>query len=192
MPGVPVQSSVDDRGFHVKQVLRSGSAPSHLMLLAHAPVDQLIDGALNMRGRNGSPFQSASAYPLTDSRFAYNRSEARLASLRYFQTVHCLLLGVPRRAERDQSAPWSFPIPPYPHRRSRASTSCCSSLPSERRGVPGNHPHRGDPGIPFRFARSVAQHGTNPDVQISRQFPLPPSCNASRKHRSGRRRTDRR
>src|ERR1700674_1000617 len=50
-----------------------------------------------------------------------NRSEARLASLRYFQTVHCLLLDVPRRAERDQFALWSFRIPPFPHRRSRAS-----------------------------------------------------------------------
>ena len=52
MPGIPVQSPVDDRGFHVKQVLGSGSAPSHLLLLAHAPVDQLIDGALHMGGRN--------------------------------------------------------------------------------------------------------------------------------------------
>jgi hypothetical protein len=55
------------------------------MLLAHAPVDQLIDGALNMRGRN------TLAVPVClgvspDSRCAYNRSEARLASLRYFQT----------------------------------------------------------------------------------------------------------
>src|SRR5260370_1484998 len=90
-------------------------------------------------------------------------SEARLASLRYLQTVHRLLLGLPRRAERDQFALWSFRIPPCPHRRSRASTSCCSSLPSEPQGVPGNHPLRGDTGIPFRFARSVAQHGTNPD-----------------------------
>jgi hypothetical protein len=45
MPGIPVQSPVDNRGFHVKQLLRSGSAPSHLVLLAHAPADQLIDGA---------------------------------------------------------------------------------------------------------------------------------------------------
>jgi hypothetical protein len=58
-----------------------------------------------------------------------------------------------------QFALWSFRIPPCPHRRSRTSTSCCSSLPSEPRGVPGNHPHRGDTGILFRFARSVAQHG---------------------------------
>ena len=35
-----------------KQVLGSGSAPSHLPLLAHAPVDQLIDGALYMGGRD--------------------------------------------------------------------------------------------------------------------------------------------
>src|ERR1700733_7749955 len=100
---------------------------------------------------------------MTDSRFAYNRSEARLASPRYFQTVHFLLLGVPRRAERDQFPLWSFRIPPCPHRRSRASISCYSSLPSEPRGVPGNHPHREDTGIPFRFARYVAQHETNPD-----------------------------
>jgi hypothetical protein len=52
MPAIPVQSPVDDRRFHVKQVLRSGSAPSHLFLLAHAPVDQLIDGALHMGRRN--------------------------------------------------------------------------------------------------------------------------------------------
>jgi hypothetical protein len=52
MPGIPVQSPVDDRRFYVKQVLRSGSAPSHLSLLAHAPVDQLIDGTLHMGGRN--------------------------------------------------------------------------------------------------------------------------------------------
>jgi hypothetical protein len=52
MPGIPVQSPVDNRGFHVKQVLRSGSAPSHLFLLAHAPVDQLIDGTLHMGSRN--------------------------------------------------------------------------------------------------------------------------------------------
>jgi hypothetical protein len=46
MPGIPVQSPVDNRGFHVKQLLGCGSTPSHLVLLAHAPVDQLIDGAL--------------------------------------------------------------------------------------------------------------------------------------------------
>src|ERR1700744_4205001 len=34
MPGIPVQSPVDSRGFHVKQVLASGSAPSHLLFLA--------------------------------------------------------------------------------------------------------------------------------------------------------------
>src|ERR1700730_2853071 len=34
MPGIPVQSPVDNRGFHVKQVLGSGSAPSHLLFLA--------------------------------------------------------------------------------------------------------------------------------------------------------------
>jgi hypothetical protein len=51
MPGMPVQP-VDNRGFHVKQLLGSDSAPSHLVLLAHAPVDQLIDGALHMGGRN--------------------------------------------------------------------------------------------------------------------------------------------
>src|ERR1700726_265111 len=51
MPGILVQSPVDNRGFHVKQLLSSGSAPSHLVLLAHAPVDQLIDGALHMGGR---------------------------------------------------------------------------------------------------------------------------------------------
>jgi hypothetical protein len=50
-PGIPVQSPVDDRGFHVWQVLRSGLAPSHLVLLAHAQVDLLIDGALKMGGR---------------------------------------------------------------------------------------------------------------------------------------------
>jgi hypothetical protein len=138
MRGIPVQSTVDNRGFHVKQLLGSGSTPSHLVLLAHAPVDQLIDGALHMGGRNTLPV------PI---RFG----------------VHCLLLGVPRRAERDQFVLWSFRIPPCPHRRSRASTSCCSSLPSEPRGVHGNHPHRGDTGIPFRFERFVAQHGTNPD-----------------------------
>ena len=33
MPGIPVQSPVDNRGFHVKQLLGSGSAPSHLVLL---------------------------------------------------------------------------------------------------------------------------------------------------------------
>jgi hypothetical protein len=33
-------------------LLGSGSAPSHLVLLAHAPVDQLIDGTLHMGGRN--------------------------------------------------------------------------------------------------------------------------------------------
>jgi hypothetical protein len=33
-------------------LLGSGSTPSHLLLLAHAPVDQLIDGALHMGGRN--------------------------------------------------------------------------------------------------------------------------------------------
>jgi hypothetical protein len=33
-------------------LLCSGSAPSHLVLLAHAPVDQSIDGALHMGGRN--------------------------------------------------------------------------------------------------------------------------------------------
>ena len=52
MPGILVQSPVDNRGFHVKQLLGSGSAPSHLVLLAHAPVDQLIDGALHMGARN--------------------------------------------------------------------------------------------------------------------------------------------
>jgi hypothetical protein len=52
MTGILVQSPVDDRGFHVKQLLGSGSAPSHLVLLAHAPVDQLIHGALHMGGRN--------------------------------------------------------------------------------------------------------------------------------------------
>jgi hypothetical protein len=38
MRGIPVQSAIDNRGFHVKQLLGSGSAPSHLVLLAHAPV----------------------------------------------------------------------------------------------------------------------------------------------------------
>jgi hypothetical protein len=52
MPGISVQSPVDNRRFYVKQVLRYGSTPSHLLLLAHAPVDQLIDGALHLRGRN--------------------------------------------------------------------------------------------------------------------------------------------
>jgi hypothetical protein len=52
MPGVPVRSPVDNRGFHVKQLLGSGSAPSHLVLLAHAPIDQLIHGALHMGGRD--------------------------------------------------------------------------------------------------------------------------------------------
>jgi hypothetical protein len=52
MPGIPVQSPIDNRGFHVKQLLGSGSAPSHLVLLAHTPVDQLIDGAFHMGGRN--------------------------------------------------------------------------------------------------------------------------------------------
>jgi hypothetical protein len=52
MPGIPVQSPVDNRGFHVKQLLASGSTPSHLVLLAHAPVDQLIDDTLYMGGRN--------------------------------------------------------------------------------------------------------------------------------------------
>jgi hypothetical protein len=41
----------------VKQLLGSGSAPSDLVLLAHAPVDQLIDGALHMGGRNKGPDQ---------------------------------------------------------------------------------------------------------------------------------------
>jgi hypothetical protein len=45
--GIPFESPVDNRRFYVKQVLRAGSAPSHLFLLAHAPVDQLIDGTLN-------------------------------------------------------------------------------------------------------------------------------------------------
>ena len=52
MTGKPVQSPVDNRGFYVKQLLGSGSASSHLVLLAHAPVDQLIDGALHMGGRD--------------------------------------------------------------------------------------------------------------------------------------------
>jgi hypothetical protein len=52
MPGIPVQSPVDNGGFDVKQLLGSGSAPSHLVLLAHAPIDQLIDGALHMGRRN--------------------------------------------------------------------------------------------------------------------------------------------
>jgi hypothetical protein len=58
-----------------------------------------------------SPFRYASAYPRIDR--GSHRSEARLASLRYFQTVHCLLLGVPRRAERDRFGLWSFPNPPF-------------------------------------------------------------------------------
>jgi hypothetical protein len=41
-------SPVDNRGFHVKQLLGSGSAPSHLVLLAHAPVDQLT-GTVGLR-----------------------------------------------------------------------------------------------------------------------------------------------
>jgi hypothetical protein len=52
MPGISVQSPIDNRGFHVKQVLVSGSTPAHLLLLAHASVDRLIDGELHMRGRN--------------------------------------------------------------------------------------------------------------------------------------------
>jgi hypothetical protein len=75
---------------------------------------------------------------------------------------------------------------PRPHRRSRASTSCCSSLPSEPRGVPGNHPHRGDTGIPFQFARSVAQHGTNPeDAGISSQTKCLPHLAIHLRHRTG-------
>ena len=81
---------------------------------------------------------------------------------------------------------WSFRIPPCPHRRSRASTSCCSSLPSEPRGVHGNHPHRGDTGIPFRFARSVAQHGTNPDdARISSQTRCLPLLAIRLRHPTG-------
>jgi len=34
MPGIAVQLPVDNRGFPVKQLLGSGSAPSHLALLA--------------------------------------------------------------------------------------------------------------------------------------------------------------
>jgi hypothetical protein len=42
-----------------------------MFLLAHAPVDQLIDGTLHMGGRNTLSVPVASAYPLTDSRFTY-------------------------------------------------------------------------------------------------------------------------
>jgi len=42
-----------------------------VFLLAHAPVDQLIDGTLHMGGRNTLSVPVASAYPLTDSRFTY-------------------------------------------------------------------------------------------------------------------------
>src|SRR5271165_942712 len=187
MPGIPVQSPVDDRGFHVKQVLGSGSAPSHLLLLAHAPVDQLVDGALHMGGRNtlSVPVRLGVSPDLIHGSHT-NRSEARLAWLRFLRTVHCLLLRVPGRAERDQFALWSFRIPPFRHRHSTASISCCSSLPSEPRGVPGNHPHKGDTGIPFRFARSVAQHGTNPDdAGISSQTRCPPPLAIHLRHPTG-------
>jgi hypothetical protein len=40
IPGISIQSPVHNRCFHVKQLLGSGSAPSHLVFLAHAPVDQ--------------------------------------------------------------------------------------------------------------------------------------------------------
>jgi hypothetical protein len=53
MSGIRVQLPADNRGFHVKQVLGSGTAP---LLLAHAPVDQLVDGVLRMGGRNTLSF----------------------------------------------------------------------------------------------------------------------------------------
>jgi hypothetical protein len=65
-PVLLVQSPVDSRRFYVKQLLGFGSAPSHLVLLAHAPVDQLIDVFLHMGVEIRSPFRHASAYPLTD------------------------------------------------------------------------------------------------------------------------------
>jgi hypothetical protein len=63
MPGIPVQSPVDNRGFHVKQLLGSGSTPSLLVLLAHAPVDLLIDGALS-RSAEDMGLQLADAKPI--------------------------------------------------------------------------------------------------------------------------------
>ena len=71
MPGIPVQSPVDNRGFYVKQLLGSGSAPSHLVFLAHAPVDQLIDGALHMGSRDTLSVPIRFGVSLTYSRFAY-------------------------------------------------------------------------------------------------------------------------
>jgi hypothetical protein len=53
MPCIPVPAPVDDRGFHVKQVIN--------WLTVHST------WAVEIR----SPFRYASAYPLTDSRFAY-------------------------------------------------------------------------------------------------------------------------
>jgi hypothetical protein len=73
---------------------------------------------------------------------------------------------------KDRFALWSFRSPPFPRRHSRASTSRCSSLPSEPRNVPGNYAHRKDTGYrnSFFFARSAVQHGTNPDdASISSQ-----------------------
>jgi hypothetical protein len=84
--------------------------------------------------------------------------------------VHCLLLGVPWRVERDH--PYSgysefrhvhTVVPEHP-------LHAVQFLPSESQVVPGNHPHshREDKGVPSRFARSIAQHGTNPgDARIS-------------------------
>ena len=43
IPGVSFQPAVDDRGLNVKKVLRPSPAANHLLLLAHAPVDELID-----------------------------------------------------------------------------------------------------------------------------------------------------
>ena len=47
--GVPFQAAVEDCGLDMKKVLRALPAPSHLLLLAHAPVDELIDRRLHMR-----------------------------------------------------------------------------------------------------------------------------------------------
>ena len=76
----------------------------------------------------------------------------------------------PGRAERGRYAPRSFRSRPFPHRRSGASTSCCSSLPRGPRSVPGNHFHREDTTILCGSSRSAARDGTSPsDADIFSQ-----------------------
>jgi hypothetical protein len=70
-PGVAVKAAVEQCRARVQKVLGSVPRPPHLLLLAHALVDHMVDGRLNMGRRDALPLTASDVVVGEGSLVAY-------------------------------------------------------------------------------------------------------------------------